>query len=454
MTLAHIFHSGLSFPSMNTSGETVRHPDLRLSELSPGKWASSKTSRKAIRPERGRPASREQRGRPVTRAVKGKPVSQNVIPPTGILKKPSSNEAHVPRPAQAPKRATLHPVARVPPKSSKSSGTREAVAVASRPISKKPPSQTRPAQKKLEHPTSARPRPPSQQRSRSRSTSISLACAMDVEMERESDVDISLVDAYEAKMFPSRVVEPSFANIAQSSPARPRRSNSRKRTLDAEINHAEQDRRVKRMRVDNGYAPPKLHARGPNREPGAPVKSRSQSRCQSTQRYERERSPVQPRARSRSNSRPRMEEIVPRGYLDLYCDEEIQGVLMDIDQGEVEEDVFGSVLVNSSRPNSAIGSRAPPKVQTFPRNPSPNRPLLPSPKANARKARRNTAAPKCRLTVPRSPRFSETHKQRALRGIAREKERKERIKQELKRKEEEKRLEVECWQRVCPTLSK
>jgi hypothetical protein len=38
-----------------------------------------------------------------------------------------------------------------------------------------------------------------------------------------------------------------------------------------------------------------------------------------------------------------MEEVVSRGYLDQYRDEEIQDVLMEMDQGDVEEDVFGSV---------------------------------------------------------------------------------------------------------------
>jgi len=448
MGCVHILHSGLSFtsiPSVNTSGETVRQPDLRLSELSPRKRASSAASQKAIRGDRGRPTGYENRGRPVTRKMKDKPVSQNVVPPAGILKKPRLNEA--PRPARALKRVTSHPVAPLPPKLSRpTSGTREAP---SRQASKNPAPRTRLAQKTLEHPTSSRPRPPSRQRSHSRSTSVSLDHAMDVEMERESDVDISIVDAYEAKMFPSRVIEPSFANVAQSSPARPRRSNSRKRTLDTEINDAEQDRSAKRMRIDDTYVSPKLHTRGRHREPSAPVKLRNQNRSQNAQSHEREGSPVQPRGRSRSNSRPRMEEILPQGYLDQYRDEEIQEVLLEIDQGDVEEDVFGSVLENSSRPGSTIGSRPQRKAKTSRRSPSL---LLPSSKANAPKLRRNTIASKCRLTVPRSPKFSETHKQRALRGIAREKQRKEREKQHLKKREEEKRLRLECWQRVCLTL--
>ena len=440
MSRVHTHHSGLSFPSANTSSEITKHPDLRVSELSPRKRASSAASQKGVRGDRGCPTTRENRGRPITRELRSKPGPQNVVPPPGILKKPRLNEA--PRPAHAPKRVMLHPVARVPPKSSKSkSGTHEAVTVPSRQISKKSASKT------LEHPASARPRPPSQQRSRSRSASSSNGYGTSVEMEQESDVDISIVDAYEAKMFPSRVVEPSFANIAQSSPARPRRSNSRKRTLDAEINHAEQDRSAKRMRIDNDYVSPKLHTSGPNCEPSAPVKSRNQSRGQSAQSLEREGSPVQPRARSRSNSRPRMEEIVPRGYLDQYRDEEIQDVLMEMDRGEVEEDVFGSVMENTSlRPDSTTGSCPQRKAKTSRRKPSP---LLRGSKANAPKVRRNTIASKCRLTVPRSPKFSETHGQRALRGIARERERKEREKQELKKKEEEKRLRLECWQGVC-----
>jgi hypothetical protein len=452
MGCVHILHSGLSFtsiPSVNTSGETVRHPDLRLSELSPRKRASSAASQKAIQSDRGRPTSRENRGRPVTRKMKDKPVSQNVVPSAGILKKPRLNEA--PRPAHAPKRVTSHPVAPVPPKSSKPrSGAREAAAVPSRQTSKNSALRTRPAQKTLEHPTSSRTRAPSGQRSHSRSTSLSLGHAMDVEMESEPDVDISIVDAYEAKMFPSRVIEPSFANIAQSSPARPRRSNSRKRTLDAEINDAEEDRSAKRMRIDNAYASPKLHIRGPNREPSAPIKLKNQNWSQNAQSHEQEGSPVQPCGRSRSNSRPRMEEIVPRGYLDQYRDEEIQEVLMEMDQGDVEEDVFGSVLENSSsRPDSTAGSRPRRRVKTSHRNPPL---LLPNSTANAPKLRRNTIASKCRLTVPRSPKFSETHKQRALRGIARERERKEREKQDLKKREEEKRLRLECWQQVCLTL--
>jgi len=448
MGRVHTLHSGLSFtsvPSVNTSSETVRHRDLRLSELSPRKRTSSAASQKAVQGDRGHPTSRENRGRPVARKMKSKPVPQNVVPPVGILKKPRLNEA--PRPAHAPKRVTSHPVAPVPPKSSKpTSGTREATAAPSRHIPKNPASQTRLAQKTLEHPTTARPRPPSRQRSRSRSTSVSLDYAMDVEM--ESDVDIRIVDAYEAKMFPSRDIEPSFANIVQSSPARSKRSNSRKRTLDAEINDAEQDRIAKRMRIDNDYVSPKFHTRGPNREPPAPVKSRTQNWNQIAQSHEREGSPVQPRARSRSNSRPRMEEIVPRGYLDHYCDEEIQEVLMEMDQEEAEEDVFGSVLENtSSRPDSIAGSHPQRKARTSHRNPSL---LLPSSKAKAPKVRQNIIASNCRLTVPRSPRFSETHKQRALRGIAREKERKEREKQKLKNTEEERRLRLECWQQVCP----
>ena len=451
----HTLYSGLSFtsiPSVNTSGETVRHPDLRLSELSPRKRASSAASQKAMRGDRGRATSRENRenrGRPVTRKMKGNPIPQNVVPSAGILKKPRLSKA--PRPAPAPKRVTSHPVAPVPPKSSKpTSGTREAAAAPSRQAPKNPAPRTRPAQKTLEHPTSARPRPPSRQRSHSRSTSVSLDNAMDVEMERESDVDISIVDAYEAKMFPSRAIEPSFANIAQSSPARPRRSNSRKRTFDAEVNDAEQDRSAKRMRIDNAYVSPKFHTCGPNREPSAPVKSRNQNWSQTAQSHEREGSPVQPRGRSRSNSRPRIEEILPRGYLDQYRDEEIQEVLMDMDQGDVEEDVFGSVLENSSsRPDSTAGPRPQRKAKTSHRSPSL---LLPSSTANAPKVRRNTIASKCRLTVPRPPKFSETHKQRALRGIARERERKEREKQDLKKREEEKRLHLECWQRVCLTL--
>ena len=430
---------------MNTPGETVKHPDLRLSELSPRKQVSSAALQRAVRGERRNPSSRENRGRPATREAKGKPVPRNIVPPVGILKKPRSNEAS--RPADAPKTVTSHPVARVLPRSSKPrSGTCDAVRAPSRQISKKSASQTQPAQKTLEHPTSARPRPPSQQRTRSRSTSISLDYAMDVEIERGSDVDVSIVDAYEAKMFPSRVVEPSFANIVQSSPARPKRSNPRKRTLDTEINDAEQDRSAKRMRIDDAYVSPKI--RGPNREPSAPVKSRNQSQNQIA--HEREGSPVQPRARSRSNSRPRMEEIIPQGYLDQYRDGNIQELLVDMDQGEAEEDVFGSVLENaSSRPDSITGSRAQRRAKASHRNPSP---LLPSAKAKALKMRRNTIASKCRLTVPRSPQFSETHKQRALRGIARERERKAQQKQELKKKEEEKRLHHECWQRVCLTL--
>jgi hypothetical protein len=454
MNCVHIVHSGLSFPSItstNISGETVGHSDLRLSELSPRKRASSATSQKAVRGDKDRPNSRESRGRPVTRELKRKPVSRNVVPPAGILKKPRSNGA--PRPVQGPKRAAPHPVTRVPPKPSKPSGTSEAVAATSRQMSKKPVAQARPTQKKLEHPVSARPRPPSQQRSRSRSTSISLDCAMDIEMGLESGVDIGIVDAYEAKMFPSRVVEPSFANIAQSSPAQPRRSNSRKRTLDAEINDAEQVRSTKRMRIDNDYVSPELHARGSNCEPSAPIKSRNQSQSLTAQRHEPDGSPVQLRPGPRSNSRPRMEEMVPRGYLGQYRDEEIQEVLMEMGQGEVEADVFGSVLENtSSRLDSAAGSCPLRKDKTSHRNPSLSRPLLPSSKASAPKARRNTIASKCRLTVPRSPRFSETHKQRALRGIAREREKKERETQALKKKEEEKRLRLECWQRVCLIL--
>jgi hypothetical protein len=92
--------------------------------------------------------------------------------------------------------------------------------------------------------------------------------------------------------------------------------------------------------------------------------------ARTAQRHEREGSPVQPRGRSRSNSRPRMEEIVPRGYLDQYRDEEIQEVLMEMDQGEVEEDVFGSVLENSSsRPNSTAGSSSTTESQNFPSKP-------------------------------------------------------------------------------------
>ena len=452
MGCVHILHSGLSFtsiPSMNTSGETVRHPDLRLSELSPQKRASSAASQKAIRGDRGRPTGRETGRPPVTRKMKDKPVSQKAVPSAGILKKPRLNEA--PRPVRAPKRVTSHLVAPVPPKSSKStSQTREAAAAPSRQTSKNPAPRTRPAQKTLERLAPARPRPPSRQRSRSRSTSVSLDYAMHDEMERESDVEIGIVDAYEAKIFPSRVIEPSFANIVQSSPARRRRSNSRKRTLDAEINEAEEDRSAKRMRIDNDYASPKLHIRGPNREPSAPVKSRNQNRSQNAQSHEREGSPVQPRGRSRSNSRPRMEEVVPQGYLDQYREEEIQEVLMEMDQGDVEEDVFGSVLENSSsRPDSAAGPRPQRKTKTSHRNPSL---LPPSSTANVPNLRRNTIAPKCRLTVPRSPKFSETNKQRALRGIARERERKEREKQELKKREEEKRLRLECWQQVCLTL--
>lgn len=429
----------MSFPSANTSSETIRHPDLRVSELSPRKRASSAASQRGVRGDRGRPITRENRGRPVTRELRSKPIPQNVVPPPGILKKPRSNEA--PRSVHAPKRVIPHPVARVPPKSSRlKGGTHEVVAAPSHQISKKSASQT------LEHPTSARPRPHAQQRPRSRSTSISIDYGAGIEMEREPDVNISIVDAYEAKMFPSRVVEPSFANIAQSSPARPRRSNSRKRTLDPEINGAEQDRGAKRIRIDNDYVSSDLHTR----EPSAPVKSRDQSRNQSAQNLESEGSPVQPRARSRSNSRPRMEEIVPRGYLDQYHDEEIRDVLMGLNQGEVEEDVFGSVLENpSSRPDSPTGSCPRRKAKTSRRKRSP---LLRSPRVNALKVRRNTIASKCRLTVPRSPKFSETHKQRALRGIARERERKEREKQELKKKEEEKRLRLECWQMVCLTL--
>jgi hypothetical protein len=275
----HILHSGLSFtsiPSVNTSGETVRHPDLRLSELSPRKRASPAASQKAIPGDRGRPTNRENRGRLVTQKMKGKPVSQNVVPSAGILKKPRLSAA--PQPAHAPKRVTSHRVAPVPPKWSKpTSGSREVATAPSRQTSKKPALQTRPVQKTLKRPTSARPRPPSRQR-HSRSTSV------DVEMEMESDVDISTVDVYGAKMFPSRVIEPSFANIVQSSPARPRRSNSRKRTLDAEINDAEQDRSAKRMRIDNDYVSPKLHS-GPNREPSAPVKSRNQNWSQNGQSH-------------------------------------------------------------------------------------------------------------------------------------------------------------------------
>ena len=445
-------YSGLSFtsiPSVNTSGETVRHPDLRLSELSPRKRASSAASQKATRGERGRPTSRETGRRPVTQKKKGGPVSQNVVPSAGILKKPRSNEA--PRPAHALKRVTSHFVAPVPPKSSKpTSRTREATAAPSRQTSKNPAPRTRTAQKTLEHPTSARPRPPSQQRSHSRSTSVSLDYAVDNEVEWEPDVEISMVDAHEAKIFPSRVIEPSFANIVQSSPARRKRSNSRKRALDAEINEAEQDRIVKRMRIDNAYVSPKLHNYSPNREPSAPIKSRNQDWSQNARSHEREVSPVPPRGRSRSNSRPRMEEVVSRGYLDQYRDEEIQEVLMEMDQGDVEEDVFGSVLENSSsRLDTIAGPRAPRKTKTSHRDPAL---LPPSSTANAPKLRRNTIAPKCRLTVPRSPKFSETNKQRALRGIARERERKEREKQEWKKREEEKRLRHECWQRVCLTL--
>ena len=438
MGCAHILHSGLSFtsiPSINSSGETVRHPDLRLSDLSPRKRASSAASQKAIRGDRGRPTDRETGRPPVTRKMKDKPVSQNAVPSAGILKKPRLNEA--PRPVRALKWATSHLVAPIPPKSSRStSGTHDAAAAPSRQTSKNPAPQTRPVQKTLERLAPARPRPPSRQRSHSRSTSVSLDHAMHDEMERESDIEIGIVDAYEAKMFPSRVIEPSFANIVQSSPARRRRSNSRKRTLDAEINDAEEDRSAKRMRIDNDYASPNLHICGPNREPSAPVKSRNQSWSQNAQSHEREGSPVQLRGRSRSNSRPRMEEVVPRGYLDQYREEEIKEVLMEVDQGDLEEDVFGSVLENSSlRPDSAAGPRPQRKTKTSHRNP-PN-------------LRRNTIAPKCRLTVPRSPKFSETNKQRALRGIARERERKEREKQEAKKREEEKRLRLECWKQVC-----
>src|SRR5258706_4977609 len=456
MGCVHILHSGLSFtsiPSVNTSGETVRHPDLRLSELSPRKRASSAAPQKAIRGDRGRPTSRETGRRPVTQKKKSKPVSQNVVPSASILKKPRSNEA--PRPAHALKRVASHLVAPGPPKSSKpTSRTREAAAAPSRQTSKNLAPRTRPAQKTLEHPTSARPRPPSRQRSHSRSTSVSLDHAMNNEMERESDVEIGIVDAYEAKMFPSRITEPSFANVAQSSPAPRRRSNSRKRALDAEINDAEQERIAKRMRIDNVYVSPKLHICSPNREPSAPVKSRNQNWSQNAQSHEREVSPVPPRGRSRSNSRPRMEEVVPRGYLDQYRDEEIQEVLMEIGQGDVEEDVeedvFGSVLENSSsRLDSIAGPRPQRKTKTSHLTPAC---LPPNLTANAPRLRRNTIAPKCRLTVQRSPKFSETNKQRALRGIARERERKEREKQEFKKREEEKRLRLECWQRVRLTL--
>ncbi len=52
---------------------------------------------------------------------------------------------------------------------------------------------------------------------------------------------------------------------------------------------------------------------------------------------------MQPRGRSRCNSRPGVEKVVSRDYLDQYRDEEIQEVLMEVDQGDVEEDGLGSV---------------------------------------------------------------------------------------------------------------